>query len=647
MSADSIVAKPTTMAAATTPTTTDDEPTTPLDGPALNTVASVSDSQQSLPSTEPPASPRDPAASFKPERSDDDNERPASTGASIIIIPSSLTPPPSSQVPTKNVASRAAASVQRQRMLSPPVTGLHPVRPDATPAGLYTAPRPDQVVAASPDVLRTMLQACLAEQSRLKMEAAHHKLQYQLLSVRAEEDARRAAVEQELILCQLDALQRQQKTEPPAPPRMSPRSYQPDITQRMYDDLRDLSEKLFNDNERLRKDYDEANKRLRAAKKLIVRQEEQTVDMREENEMLRNRLLEKRELWEKLASPGGMFHTPKPAHIASSPAQYRQTPRQTPKHRAASGQAQPFDVLLQAATHEDRSTPSTPVTPNRAPGGGARHPLKNHHHHHHHHQQQQQQQQQQHRGVQSLSSLPSTPNYSRPSRGSDLLPPPDLVPHTEPTRRFVNRSFVPDTPDRGGLSFAREARGGDERLVGRHSRESTISADDNEMLARAALQSVAQAARSFVATRDPSSAPLLRARVPLPSHRSRNSGGGGGGGGGGDDDGQVYESQASQEASAMLRRDPRESFEVAGSLHNSRDVTPTPVSAEKRLQATLRGPVHKLGLSTTSKRKLDATTDYRGGEEAARREPISPTKRLRLEGGLREGNPGLGLGIRD
>lgn len=588
MSADTIVAKPTTAVL-------EDEPTTPQDGAAPNTVASASESQQSLLSTEPPASPRDPAESFKTERNDDR----APSAAASIVIPSSLTPPPSSQVPTNNLASRAVASLQRQRMLSPPVTGLQSVRPDATPAGLYTAPRPDRVLAASPDELRVMIQACLAEQSRLKMEAAHHKLQYQLLSVRADEDAHRAAVEQELILCQLDALQRQ-RPEAPAPPRRIPSS-EPEITQRMYDELRDLSEKTFKDNERMRKDYDEANKRLKAAKKLIVRQEEQTVDLRDENELLRNRLLDKRELWEKLASPGGMFHTPKTAH--ASPAQYRQTPRQTPKHRG-DRQAQPFDVLLQAATQENSSSPSTPVTPNRA--AGARHPLKHN------------------RGAQSLSSLPSTPNHARP-RGSDLLPPPDLVPQTEPTRRFANRSYISDTPDRGGLSFTREAR--DER--GHHSRESTISADDNEMLARAALQSVAQlaTARSF-ATRE-SAAPPPRARVPLPSHRSR------------DDDSQIYESQASQEASAMLRRDPRESFEVASS-HNSRDVTPTPVSAEKRLQSTLRGPVNKIGM--TNKRKLDAT-DYR--EEARRGEPISPTKRLRLEGGLREGNPVLGLGIRD
>lgn len=455
-----------------------------------------------------------------------------------------------------------------------------------------------------------MLQACIAEQARLKTEAAHHKLQCHLLQVRADEDAQRAAVEQDMTLRQLEALRRQKK-EAPMPPKREP-SMIPTITQTMYDQLKDLSEKALKENEKLRKEYDEACKRLKAAKKLIMRQEEDIDSLREDNEMLRNRLVDKRELWEKLASPGGIFHTPKTTH--ASPAQYRQTPRQTPKTRVdRDGRQEPFAALLQAANQENSSAPSTPITPNRAAG---RH-LPRHS-----------------RGVQSLSSLPSTPNNPRP-RGSDLLPPPDLVPHTEPPRRFANRSFVPETPERvtnyvrGSYtteSFARERHA--ER---RHSRESTISADDNQELARqarAALASVAQQATSFVSR--PS--PPARARVPLPSHRGQHH-----------NDGEVHESQASQAASEMLRRDPRESFEVASS-HNSRDVTPTPVSAEKRLQATLRGPINKPGLVNTVKRKIDVA-DYL--EETKSREPTSPTKRLRLAGGLREGNPLVGLGIRD
>lgn len=564
----------------------------PLDGPIVN---ASQQSLASLPSTEAPASPADLGHSFRSEVVDPQLNEDRSS-----VIPSSLTPPPSSQLPTNGPNTRAPPSSQRQHMLSPPVTGLNRARPEATPSGLFTAPRPDAVVAASPDTLRAMVQACIAEHTRLKTEAAHHKLQYQLLSVRADEDAHRAAVEQELTLRQLEALRRQ-KPEAPAPPVRKIPSPSPEISQAMYDQLRDLGEKAIKDNERIRKDYEEACKRLKAAKKLIVRQEEDMDSLREENELLRNRLQDKRELWNQLASPGGMFHTPKTAQ--ASPSQYRTTPRQTPKHRdGRQGRQEPFAVLLQAATQENSSAPSTPATPIR-PGG--RHPLKHS------------------RGVQSLSSLPTTPNPPRP-RGSDLLPAADLVPQTEPPRRFTNRSFIPETPERGGLSFARSER--PERV--RQSRESTISADDNQELARAALQSVAQQVESFASRGSPPP------RRPLPSQRSQLT----------EADSQVYESQASQEASAMLRRDPRESFEVASS-HNSRDVTPTPVAAEKssRLQSTLRGPMNKPGLSSTAKRKFDASV----ADEARRVEPTSPTKRLRLAGGLREGSSLIGLGIRD
>lgn len=611
MSAEAALAKPATATATATTITTAavagdmdlDQPTTPQETTAANNLtASTSASEPSLPSTEAPASPANPAeSSFKTERN---SNRRASAAS---VIPSSLTPPPSSQVPSNNVQSRQSTVSQRQRMLSPPITGIPPARVDASPSGLYNAPRPEQVVAAAPDELRAMLQACIAEQARLKTEAAHHKLQCHLLQVRADEDAQRAAVEQDMTLRQLEALRRQ-KPEVLRPSKRDP-SAAPGITQSMYDHLRDLSEKALKDNEKLRKDYEEACKRLKAAKKLIVRQEEDIDSLREDNELLRNRLVDKRELWEKLASPGGIFHTPKTAH--ASPAQYRQTPRQTPKTRIdRDGRQEPFAALLQAANQENSSAPSTPMTPNRAAG---RHPLKHS------------------RGVQSLSSLPSTPNNARP-RGSDLLPAADLVPHTEPPRRFASRTFVPETPERitnyarGSYTTDRFAR--ERHVERRHSRESTISADDNQELARAALASVAQQATSFVSR----GSPPPRARVPLPSHRGHHS-----------NDGEVYESQASQAASEMLRRDPRESFEVASS-HNSRDVTPTPVSTtEKRLQSTLRGPINKPGLASTVKRKLEVA-DYL---EEARREPTSPTKRLRLAGGLREGNSLVGLGIRD
>jgi hypothetical protein len=91
----------------------------------------------------------------------------------------------------------------------------------------------------------------------------------------------------------------------------------------------------------------------------------------------------------------------------------------------------------------------------------------------------------------------------------------------------------------------------------------------------------------------------------------------------------------------MLRRDPRESFEVASSVDGSRDGTPTPVTATEKsakLQAKLFAGLNKSGVlppSSAEKRKFD--------EALKRADPIaSPTKKLRLAGGLRDPR---GLGI--
>lgn len=129
------------------------------------------------------------------------------------------------------------------------------------------------------------------------------------------------------------------------------------------------------------------------------------------------------------------------------------------------------------------------------------------------------------RNVQSLSSLPSTPRSARPGT-STLLPSAPItevqVKHT-PNQR---REYVP----------AREY----ERR--RKSRDSTISASDTEEIARAAM-----------------------------SYREESE--------------EVQQSQASQSATEMLRRDPRESFEVAASR------TGTP--GGEKYQSKIMGAVSK------------------------------------------------------
>lgn len=543
-------------------------PSTPNDDDSV-----VPSSQQSIPSTEAPDSPVDPTASFRIEVSDD--------AAAPTVIPSSLTPPPSSQVPDAAGAGPANSlgylGSQRSGMFSPPATGINGVKRESI-AAEFTPPTPHQIADASLDELRSMLQACMAEQARLKMEAAHHKLQYSMLSIRAEEDTKRAAVEHEMTKKEVQALQKAECA------RQARRDIitASDPTQTKYLQLKALHEQALEENDAL-------HKKIKAARKVIQQKEDEIAVLTDEREMLLNRIRENREHFHLLCSPGGMFHgamTPKAQ--ATSPQQARATPRQTPRstqrdtHRDQEG----FAALLQALSQDNNSAPSTPISGQRPT---QRIPSKHT------------------RNVQSMSSLPTTPlpRGRGDNKGHGLLPSVDLVPQTEPPYR--SSRFI---PEKQALSPA--APRSHER---RKSRESTISAEDNQELARQALQSFAS-------------------RGSQHSSRRRQPGG--------EVEEEVYESQASQAASQMLRRDPRESFDVASSAGNSRDNTPAAADRSAKLQAKLFGGLNKSGLSN-GKRKYSGQHGDADGFPV--HDPVmSPTKKLREAGGLRDtGRIGLGI----
>ncbi|KAK4126928.1 hypothetical protein N657DRAFT_181056 [Parathielavia appendiculata] len=550
------------------------EPTTPLDDDSI-----VGSSQHSIPpDTEAPNSPIDPSASFRADVSED-------RGAPSVI-PSSLTPPPSSQYP--NAAGAAASntlaylSSQRSGIFSPPATGINGVKRESVAADFAT-PTPSQIADASVEELRAMLQACMAEQARLKMEAAHHKLQFNMLSIRAEEDTKRAAVEHEMTKKEVEALQQAECA------RQARRDINAasELTQAKYLQLKVSHEQVLEENDAL-------HKKIKAARKVIQQKEDEIASLTDERKMLLNRIKENRDHFRILCSPGGMFHgaavTPKVQ--ATSPQQHRGTPRQTPRASNREGHRdhhqEGFAVLLQALSQDNNSAPSTPL-PGQRPA--ARVPLKHT------------------RNVQSMSSLPSTPVGRNPGSSRGLLPSINLVPQTEPVLRHAR--FIPETP---ATPTSRERR---------KSRESTISAEDNQELARQALQSFA--------SRGSQHSRAAHQQVSGEEVEEK----------------EVCESQASQAASEMLRRDPRESFEVAASVAGSRDGTPAAADRSAKLQAKLFGGLNKSGLSSSSsqgKRKFSGQHGEAGDGYSAHDRVTSPTKKLREVGGLRD--PGrVGLGI--
>ncbi|QUC23767.1 uncharacterized protein UV8b_08008 [Ustilaginoidea virens] len=569
----------------------------PLDPSTPPDAGQSASSQATLPSTEIPASPIDADAadeSFRTEANDD--------GRAAVVIPSSLTPPPSTQLAAARGSARAAfPSLSRHPALcSPPATTVSKAVPDreqgsgGAGGGDYRPPSPRQVLHASADELRPMLQICIAEQQKLKTETAHHRLQYNLLSLQADDDAKRSAVEHEMMRREVDALRaadhaRQAKRE---------LGIASDSTHAKYAQMSTWYEAAMEDNETLRR-------RLKLAKRVIQQKEEERLSLAEERDLLLTRIRENREHFHMLCSPGGIFHgamTPSQPAV-STPQQARAPHRQTPRSSQKEDATRPeygLSALLQAMSqsqdnnNNNSSAPCTPLTSHRAPQKhSARHS----------------------RNAQSMSSLPTTPlNRLRDSGG--LLPSVDLVPRTEPRHRRAHQDAArPRTPDpkRGGR---------------RRSRESTISADDNEELARQALQSVAGGPRSS---------------RTLPESRTRTApeqqGGSPGGDDDDDDDDDLLDSQASQAATELLRRHPGTSFE-AGGLVDARQASPMAVEQSLALQSKM---LRASRSAAADKRKLGSGNP--APEDGQRRQPSQPSPTKRIKVASLGGDQRVGLGI--
>ncbi|UNI22756.1 hypothetical protein JDV02_008617 [Purpureocillium takamizusanense] len=544
--------------------TPDDDALSPIE-PATPREAGPppSSSQITLPSTEIPGSPIDPNQSFKTEANDD--------RAGATVIPSSLTPPPSTQVAAHAASNprRTYSQSQQSALFSPPATILQNIR-DRDLATDFVPPASQQILDASADDLRAMLQTCVAEHHKLKMEAAHHKLQYNLLSLQAEEDSMRAAVEHDMVRREVDALRLAEHSRQ-ARRELSTAS---ESVQLKYLQMR----KAYEDAE---KENDTLHRRLKAAKKVIQQKEEETIGLAEERDMLLTRIRENREHFHRLCSPGGIFHhalTPK-QQTASTPQQYRSAHHHTPRSAKRDEQDDGLSALLQAMS-QDNNNNSAPSTPHRAV---LRHTGKHS------------------RNAQSMSSLPTTP-VNR-TRDAALLPSVDLVPQTEPRSRHTQSHFATMTP-----TPKQERR--------RKSRESTISVEDTEELARQALESAAAAS---LTSHPP--------RQPLPRQRRRAE----------DDDAEeVFDSQASQAATEMLRRNPGRSFDVASSAA-SRDASPHPAETSARMQAKLLASTTGSGVD---KRKFSSELPL----EEVRSGHGSPPKKMRVGGPLPDDHR-VGLGI--
>lgn len=480
------------------------------------------------------------AADFSPTKVPSAQACETTKNGSTLRRSTSMTPPPSSQVPRRWGSPVVRAITPSLSMLSsPPSTTINGIRREVPVHGSYAVPSSQHVAEASAAELRQMLQAAIQENSRLeanvaklRMSAAHYKLQHQLLGIETEEDKNRMEVEHDMTRREVEVLRMAEQAREARGQRVSPRH---SASSRYIAELRAYCEAMDSEVRLL-------NRRLEKAKDIISDRDERLENILDDNRNYIRRIRENREHLNRLKSPGGIYASATPRQQDSrfpvTPQQYRGTPQRTPRshHQGHEDSQDSFAALLLAdrvLNQENNSAPSTPTTSAR-PGAQRRH-------FHQHN-----------RNVQSLSSLPSTPGRSRPMTGDGhLLPSVQFVPQSEPRYRLMEEY--------------QEERN-------RKNRDSTISVEDATEIAEY-------------------------------NREAREN--------------ELAESQASQSASQMLRRDPRQSFEVLGS--------PTPLGVVDKsglLQSKLFGNVTKPG---HEKRKRAKDDGQQGG------------KRSRVEG--------IGLGI--
>jgi len=462
-------------------------------------------------------------------------------GSSSALHSSSITPPPSSQAPHLFHAnsSHRFASPGVVIPSSPPPT-VNGARPREGAAVGLTRPTKEELESCTHEELLAMVQKVISENAGLeaiaseaRMSAAHYKLQHNLLTIESEEALKRMEVEHDMTRREVQVLQF---------------NGQGREAIEFIPKLKAYCKSLEEENIAL-------HRRLEKAKKVIEATEDDLMDQKEENARLRARIRQNREHINTLRSPGGPLHISTPKTGPSTPQQYRYTPKHTPNTNRSvryvrehtQDNQEKFNALLLAGSvlsQENNSAPSTPVMARRT---DARTPTSRHS-----------------RGVQSLSSLPTTPSSGRGLATSHLLP---------------SAQFSPQAEARVAETLGHVAAHSRERR--RKSRDSTISASDNEEIARAAMH----------------------------SFRGESE--------------EVEESQASQSATEMLRTDPRESFEVAA----SRTTTPNPGDKASVHQAKIFGSVTK-GVMEKRKRDEEFLTDH------------SPAKKIRALEGV-----GLGIGF--
>lgn len=377
--------------------------------------------------------------STSPVRAKDGSNKDAQLG--FPARAGAITPPPSTQIskPLAKSTQAKLSSRTEHSLASPPATLK--TGPPITSNGLYgEVPSLESVEKMNEEELRRLVSELLPALGEARVTAAHSKLQHNLLAIETEESAKRAEVEHEATRREVQVLQ---EGNPVHRISFSPRSPQASMQRNLHLALAHCRE-LQTENAIL-------EKRLRSSKKIITQLDGQNADLKETIHLLRQRIKENRDHLNEMQSSGAISINGTPIVEYNTPL-HKGTPRtpathggQLHEHNQTVGSQDPIDNLLLAGHYlngEANSVPATPTPPR---------PRKI--------------QLQHMRGAHSLSSLPQTPDRSRPVTADNAM-------ITSSNRNMTDHRISFSAPSTQ-LAYHEESRA-------REDRDSTISVTDNE-----------------------------------------------------------------------------------------------------------------------------------------------------------------------
>jgi hypothetical protein len=251
----------------------------------------------------------------------------------------------------------------------------------------------------------------------VRLSAAHYKLQYNMAAMESQESASRMAVELAMAQREIDVLQQAEAKRKSAMAAPEP-SYQDSANAAnviMMSEMNRQNLLLQNENEELRNLYEQQ-------KRLTEHREGEMASLVEENDRLKTRIRMNRDhiapILEQIEhnSPRSVYGTPH----QPTPRQRRVPPPLTNESRGQNN----FEALLLAdkmLSQETATAPSTPTRPNI---------LRSRFGHH--------------RGAQSMSALPQTPNrrIAQPRAQVPRTPPayiPTTVPRSAPPAHYTQK----------------------------------------------------------------------------------------------------------------------------------------------------------------------------------------------------------------